>query len=158
MINLQPDSLKVTKSLIDCYREEVVNKAECWLGKDLPYAKEVIVEEFDIRFKAHIYYSVEKVATEQALLFEKIVEYEKALSLMTEIPKTSYAKYFKISKKEKKLEFARDIEKINQEISRLGFFVIAETDFRATSKGILEAYRKRDMIEKAFDEIKNELN
>ena len=72
-----PNSLKVTKSLIDCYREEVVSKAECWLGKDLPYAKEVIIEEFDIRFKAHIYYSVEKLATEQALLLERIEEYEK---------------------------------------------------------------------------------
>ena len=36
--------------------------------------------------------------------------------------------------------------------------MIAETDFKKTTAEILELYRRRDVIEKSFDNLKNELD
>ena len=36
--------------------------------------------------------------------------------------------------------------------------MIAETDFKKTTAEILEIYRRRDVVEKSFDNLKNELD
>lgn len=155
-----PNSLKLTKGLIDKYRGEIVNRSECRVEKGI-YAKGVIMEEFGIRFKVHLYYSPSKAATEEALLFERIEQYEQALKDMTEPPPRSlrYDRYFKINRsKDGGLGFVRDKDKIDLELSRLGFFLLLETDFRSTSEEILAIYRRRDVVEKSFDELKNGLD
>jgi len=43
--------------------------------------------------------------------------------------------------------FIRDKGKIDTAISRLGFFLLFETDFKSTSEEILSLYRRRDIIE-----------
>ena len=156
-----PNSSTFAKELIDKHRSEIVNRSECRLGKDLPYVKSVIKEDFGLRFKAHIYYSPSKAADEENLLFEDIEKCENALRQMSEPPSRTlrYDRYFKINhKKGGGIGFIRDTEKINAIISRLGFFIIVETDFEASSYDILMTYRRRDVVEKSFDELKNELD
>jgi transposase len=156
-----PNSLKVSAMLIDKYRDEIVNHSECRLGKGLPYAKAVIVEEFGIRGKVHIYYSQAKAVQEEELLFERIEKEENALRSMDKAPPKSlrYDKHFKINVNRRGgFGFIRDQEKINKEMSRLGFFLILETDFKSTSEEILTTYRRRDVIEKSFNELKNGLD
>jgi len=155
------NSTLFAKELIDEHRGEIVSRSECRLGKDLPYAKAVIREDLGFRIKAHIYYNPAKAAAEEEMLFEEIERCEHALSEMTEPPsrKLRYDRYFKINrKKDGGLAFIRDAEKINTIISRLGFFIIAETDFEASSYDILMTYRRRDVVEKSFDDLKNELD
>lgn len=80
---------------------------------------------------------------------------------MTEPPPRSlhYDRYFKINRsKDGGVGFIRDTQKINAILSRLGFFVIVETDFEASPLEILLTYRQRDVIEKAFDNMKNDLD
>jgi transposase len=80
---------------------------------------------------------------------------------MSDAPPRSmrYDRHFKINtNKRGGFGFIRDQEKINTEISRLGFFLILETDFKSTSEEILTIYRRRDVIEKSFDELKNGLD
>lgn len=157
-----PNHIRFATELIDRYRGEVVNRSECWLGKDLPYAKAIIVEDLGIRGKVHLYYSPAKAAQEQEGLFARIEEAERALKEMTEIPSKAlrYDRYFKINKGKdgSSFGFIRDQEKINRLISHLGFLLILETDFRSTSEEILMIYRRRDVVEKSFDELKNELD
>lgn len=156
-----PNSTSFAKELIYEHRSEIVNRSECRLGKDLPYAKAVIREDFGVRVKVHIYYSSSKAAAEEDMLFGEIERCENALNEMTEPPPRNlrYDRYFKINrKKDGGLAFIRDTEKINAIISRLGFFVIAETDFEASSYEILMTYRRRDVVEKSFDDLKNELD
>ena len=52
----------------------------------------------------------------------------------------------------------RNYEAIDKELRTCGFFLIAETDFKKTTAEILEIYRRRDTIEKSFDNLKNELD
>ncbi|NJD02587.1 MAG: transposase [Ruminiclostridium sp.] len=156
-----PNSSSFSKELIDKYRNEIVNRSECRLGKDLPYVKSAIREDFGMRLKAHIYYSPSKAADEENILFADIEKCENALRQMTETPSRSlrYDRYFKINqKKGGGIGFIRDTEKINTIISRLGFFIIVETDFEASSYDILMTYRRRDVVEKSFDDLKNELD
>ena len=48
------------------------NTARGGLGKNLPYAKAVIREDFGMRVKAHIYYSPDKAAVEEEILFNDV--------------------------------------------------------------------------------------
>lgn len=156
-----PNSTSFAKELIDKYRNQIVNRSECRLGKDLPYAKAVIREDFGMRVKAHIYYNPTKAAAEEEILFDELERCERTLNEMTEPPPRTlhYDRYFKINrKKEGGFGFIRDSEKINAIISRLGFFIIVETDFEASSYEILMTYRRRDVVEKSFDDLKNELD
>ena len=156
-----PNSSLFAKELIGKYRNQIVNRSECRLGKNLPYAKAVIREDFGMRVNAHIYYGPAKAAAEEDILFDDLERCERALSEMSEPPARSlhYDRYFKINrKKEGGVGFIRDNEKINAIISRLGFFIIVETDFEASSLEVLMTYRQRDVVEKSFDELKNELD
>ena len=156
-----PNSLKFSREMIDRYRGEIVNRSECRLGKGLPYAKSVIVEEFGIRGKLHIYYSPAKALAEEEVLYDRIEKEEQALLEMKQAPPKSkrYEKHFEINEnKDGGFSFSKDQEKINAAISRLGFFLILETDFKSTSEEILNLYRRRDTIEKTFDELKNGLD
>ena len=72
-----------------------------------------------------------------------------------------YDRYFKINRSDKNdcgFGFIRDQEKIDRLISRVGFFLLLETDFNSTSEEVLMLYRRRDMVEKSFNELKNELD
>lgn len=156
-----PNSSLFAKELIDKYRNQIVNRSECRLGKNLPYAKTVIREDFGIRVKAHIYYNPTKAAGEEEILFGDIERCEQALNEMSEPPARNlhYDRYFKINRsKDGRLGFIRDNDKINTIISRLGFFIIVETDFKASSLEILMTYRRRDVVEKSFDNLKNDLD
>jgi len=156
-----PNSNNFTKELIDKYRNQIIGRSECRLGKDLPYAKSVIRNDFGMRVNAHIYYSSAKATAEENNLFEEIEKCEKALSEMDEAPAKNlrYDRYFKINRgKNGGFGFIRDNKKIDACLSRLGFFVIIETIFTETSLKILETYRERDVIEKSFDNLKNDLD
>ena len=52
----------------------------------------------------------------------------------------------------------RNHKAIDEALSMCGFFVIGETDFKKTSAEILEIYRRRDVVEKSFDNLKNSLD
>ena len=156
-----PNSIKFASQIIDKYRNEIVNRSECRLGKGLPYAKSVIVEEFGVRAKVHIYYSPSKAVLEEESLYERIDKEEQALiGMATAPPKAKrYDRHFKINRsKDGGFGFIRDQDKINAEISRLGFFLLLETDFKSTSEEILSTYRRRDAVEKTFGELKNGLD
>lgn len=156
-----PNSSFFAKDLIDKYRNQIVNHSECRLGKNLPYVKAVIREDFGMRLKAHVYYNPAKAAAEEEMLFDELERCERALSEMSDSPARNpyYDRYFKINRaKDGSIAFIRDKEKINTIISRLGFFIIVETDFEISSLDVLMTYRQRDVVEKSFDDLKNELD
>ena len=111
--------------------------------------------------KIHLYYDPEKALRESGALYELLESQENDLRGMEEPPdrKLHYDKYFYINRsKEGKLGFVRNYKAIDEELRSCGFFLIAETDFKKTTAEILEIYRRRDTIEKSFDNLKNELD
>lgn len=156
-----PGALKYCTELIKKHRDEIVNHSECMLGRGLPYGKAYEVTELGFRMKVHLYYDPDKAARESEALYELLDRQENDLRGMEEPPekKLRYDRYFFINRsKDGKLGYTRNHKAINEQLERCGFFLIAETDFRKTSAEILNIYRTRDVIEKSFDELKNELD
>ena len=73
--------------------------------------------------------------------------------------KLHYDRYFYINRtKTGGVGYRRNMEAINKALSRCGFFLIGETDFKKTTAQILEIYRRRDVVEKSFDNLKNDID
>ncbi len=156
-----PGSLKYVKELIKKHRNEIVNVSENMLGKGLPYGKKYETNELGFRMNVHVYYDPVKALRDSENLYELIEREENELNNMDEPPERSlhYDKYFFINRsKDGKLGFVKNHKAIDEALSMCGFFVIGETDFKKTTAEILEIYRRRDVIEKSFDDLKNELD
>lgn len=155
-----PQSLSYVKDLISKRGKEIVNSSECMIGKGL-FAKKYESNALGFRMNVHLYYDSFKAATERETLFELIEQQENDLKSMEEPPdkKYHYDKFFFINRsKDGRLGFTKNHKAIDEALEQCGFFLIAETDFRRSSGEILEIYRKRDVIEKSFDNLKNEID
>ena len=156
-----PDSLKYCQEVIEKHGPELINHSEYRLGPGQPYGKSYESTALGFRMKIHLYYDPAKALRESASLYELLESQENDLKGMEEPPdkKLHYDKYFYINRsKDGKLGFVRNYEAIDKELRTCGFFLIAETDFKKTTAEILEIYRRRDTIEKSFDNLKNELD
>ena len=94
-------------------------------------------------------------------LYELIERQENDLRNMDEPPdrKLRYDRFFFINRsKDGKLGFIRNHKAIDEQLEKCGFFLIAKTDFKKTTAEILEIYCRRDVVEKCFDSLKNELD
>lgn len=156
-----PMSLKYCRELVASHRDEIVNRSECYLGNGKPYGKSFVVEQMGFRMKVHIYYDPYKAVRDSGNLYEEIEKQEAELGEMEEPPdkKLHYDRYFYINRsKDGKLGFRRNPAAIDQALSMCGFFLIGETDFKKTTAQILEIYRRRDIVEKSFENLKNGLD
>lgn len=156
-----PNSLKYCSDLIKKHRTEIVNRSSCMLGKGMPYGKAYEINELGFRMKVHLYYDPDKALQDSEALYELLERQENDLKNMEEPPdkKLKYDRYFYINRsKNGKLGFIRNHKAIDEQLEKCGFFVIAETDFKKTTAEILNIYRRRDVIEKSFDNLKNELD
>jgi len=156
-----PGSLKYCRDLIEKHRNEIVNKSECYLGTGKPYGRAYETEELGFRMRVHVFYDPDKAAHDGRLLHEEIERMENELLEMDEPPARTlhYDRYFFINRsKEGKLAFRRNPDAIDKALAQCGFFLIAETDFKKTTAEILEIYRRRDVVEKSFDDLKNDLD
>lgn len=156
-----PGSLKYCYDIIKKHRTELINHSECKLGRGLPYGKVYEVTELGFRMKVHLYYDPDKALHESEALYELLERQENDLKGMEEPPdrKLHYDKYFFINRsKDGKLGYIRNHKAIDEQLERCGFFLIAETDFKKSTREILEIYRNRDVVEKSFDNLKNGLD
>ncbi len=154
-----PSSLKYCSEIIAKYGDEIKNHSAYRLGHGLPYGKKYETNALGFRMNVHLFYDNEKAIKEINSLYELIDAQENDLKNMEEPPdkKLRYDKYFFINRtKDGKLAFKRNDEAIDARIAQCGFFLIAETDFKKTTAEILDIYRHRDVIEKCFDDMKNE--
>mgnify|MGYP003539607707 FL=1 len=136
-----PGHMKLCTELIDKYRMEIVNQAECYLGKGMPYGKAYDITESDYRMRVHLYYDPYKAVAESERLYEEIERQEKELAQMETPPdrKLHYDRYFYINRtKNGGLGYRRNIEAINKALSRCGFFLFWVIDFKKTTAQILE--------------------
>lgn len=156
-----PGSLKYARELIQKHGQEIVNHSEYLLGPGLPYGKSYETEALGFRMRVHLYYDPEKALRESTALYELLEAQENDLKSMKEPPDKNlhYDKYFYINRsKDGKLGYIRNYTAIDEALQHCGFFLIGETDFKKTTAEILEIYRRRDVVEKSFDSLKNELD
>lgn len=154
-----PSSLKYCKELVKTYGREVKNHSQYRLGQGLPYGKKYEISPLGFRMNVHMFYDGEKALKEINALYHYVDAQENDLKNITELPdrKLGYDKYFLINRtKDGRLAFKRNNKAIDEQIEMCGYFLIAETDFKKSTEEILNIYRQRDVVEKSFNELKNE--
>lgn len=156
-----PDSLKYIRELIEKHRGELINRSENHLGMGMIYGKAYETTALGFRMRVHLYYDPQKAAMESERLYSELERIENELRQMEEPPdrKLHYDKYFYINRaKDGRLGYTKNHKAIDEALSLCGFFVIGETDFKKTTAEILMLYRRRDVVEKSFDNLKNSLD
>lgn len=108
----------------------------------------------------HIIYNPDKQVDEQKILYSTIERLENELKELKEIPEklNKYEKFFNINIKDGKIIYQLNNEKIKKGLFTAGYVVFLTSDLRLTPIEVLEIYRNKDVIEKNFDDLKNELD
>ena len=67
--------------------------------------------------------------------------------------------YFKVKKQpQSSLSFELDKDKVNKMISRAGFFILLSSNANHCCREMLKVYREKDVIEKNFHQLKNDID
>ena len=108
----------------------------------------------------HIYYNVDKAAEDQRNFFDKLARLQSELLTDNRVEKheKDYEKYFIVKKTPKrgnKVTTKDDV--IHQAKRYFGYFAIASNEVKDTWEA-LSLYRMKDIVEKAFSNLKERLN
>lgn len=164
-----PFTVKKVKQLVQENKRELglSNNAFSCNNEILYYVKDkYILDEKNI-FDAHIYFNEKSQIDQKQVILEKIIQFHSKIENIrfenkkqfddyreSEIP-SGLKDYFRFDRLTKKA--GRNNKAIEKAITRLGTFVIA-TNHEISKESVLSFYRKKDMIEKMFDVVKNELD
>gem|GEM_PF-5852535 len=131
------------------------------IGMDGIYAVSTPRKILGTMLTAHIFYSPQKRALEEEALYARVSRLEiepNTMKRMKKLPK-KYSELFKIESGGNAVtSFTRDFDKIDTQLAQKGYFVLATNDERLTSAEVLRVYRNKDVIEKAFSSMKNQLD
>jgi transposase len=109
----------------------------------------------------NVYYSSELADNKRKDLFRSIEAQEetlKQLKCVSDREIKKYRAYFSIKiNEDRSITFKRNFDKIDEAIKNLGFFcLLTNTDLNASE--VLDKYRRKDVIEKGFDDVKNHID
>jgi transposase len=108
----------------------------------------------------HIYHSSGLAERQNKELFRLVESYEETLSQLKELTRKEvkrYSAFFDIKQSVGGLSFSRNYDKIDKSAKNHGFFCLLSNSNRNSGEALL-TYRRRDMIEKEFDDLKNHLD
>ena len=121
--------------------------------------KGLVVEDdrYGFRSKIHLFYANSKIADEERIFKEKLARWEDVLREGKDIKEAE--DYFIITDYGDGVRTVdRNHDAIDDKIRNLGYFLMMTTDMRKAPEDILDVYRRKDIIEKSFDELKNDLD
>lgn len=150
-----------TTKLIDQTRESI-RTASNWIAECEMYGTCVDYEIYGIPVKAHIFFDQEKSANEEKELYARLERLETELNKLQKSKKLikKYTDFFDVTSEgsSEALNFEKNIEKINDKLTRMGYVVFITTDLTCTPTELIEIYRNRDTVEKSFENLKNDLD
>lgn len=109
----------------------------------------------------HVMYDSDKRNDAENILMARIMrkkkEFEEYVLKYNRMPKDleKYEKYFKINKRTKTISLLDDV--IEEEMKNEGYMVIISNDL-TNVKDVFTTYRRKDVVEKSFDNMKNDLD
>jgi transposase len=115
-------------------------------------------DRYDFRSKIHLFFSNGKIADEERLFKEKLARWEETLRDGGNVKAAE--DYFEVSDNvsDNARVVTRNHDAIDEKIHNMGYFLMMTTDLHRTPEDILGIYRRKDIIEKSFDELKNDLD
>jgi transposase len=163
-----PFTLKLAKELI-ANNIDVKNPENMFqYNEEILFHKAVPTSIKGHDFTAHIFFNEKAEVDQRHLFYSKLLSYEAKINknefkdqkafetyVDGEIS-ANYKTYFCYDKTKKTV--ARNEDKINEYLSKLGFFIIISSKPNLSQEDLLSFYRNKDKVEKIFDNTKNELN
>jgi transposase len=140
----------------DVYR---YSTAEKWSYVDRDKKGDVVAEE-ERRIYVHVYYNGQRAEDEKARFNRALSLTESAIlsgSELTDPQQAMCQKYLRVSETPKrgfKVEYSE--EDIRKHLDSIGYFVLMTNEIK-DPESALEVYRRKDMVEKAFDNLKERL-
>jgi len=127
-------------------------------SQERPYKGDTIREKR--RMYLHLYYNSEKAAEDEQRLTRKLLSLEKELMTgKTRAENTKlYEKYFKVHKTPVRgIKVEAKQEAIDEAKKNYGYFALISNEVKEPVRA-LEIYRNKDLVEKAFGNLKERLN
>ena len=149
---------KATLAAIDGVREKIVSFRN--LVCNGTYADAVSSRFYGESSVMHVYNNPELGERQRRDLFRIVENMEEELAQLdvtSEKKLKRFTRFFDIELKNGKLSFTRNYDKIDEASKNCGIFCIL-TNSSLTSAEILGIYRRKDALEKGFDDIKNHID
>ena len=138
-----------------------IEKTRNWIPGYNVFGVQLPIELQGREIHAHIYFNPAKRAYD---IMEMTSHIDKLKKELEKVNKAKYATkrftdYFIIDEHSKNsLSFTLDEDKVDEKISRTGFFILLSSEKKLTSEEVLKIYRNKDVIEKNFEQFKNYLD
>jgi transposase len=149
---------KATRKVIDKVREGIVSMRN---RLNNVYALCIRSRFYGVNSIMHIYYDPSLAEQQRSDLQRTVENMEgklKQLAQMTERDIKRYSSFFNIKRNvDGTLSFCRNYDKIDTAARNNGFFCLL-TNKTITSTEVLKVYRRKDVIEKGFDDLKNHID
>ncbi|MDR2971791.1 MAG: transposase [Bacteroidales bacterium] len=150
--------LNAAKKIIDECKDSI-RKAANRINLFDVYALPVDIDLYGFDMKAHVYYDGQKQVLDEKELYAHIERLGAELEKIDKKKRTTkkYTDFFIINE-DGNSSFAQNNDKIDELLSRTGFFILLSNDESLNSTEVLQIYRGKDVIEKNFDQLKNGLD
>jgi len=151
------NGLALSKEIIARYGRKVMSSR---YDIGLTGAKGIAIEDdrYNFRCKIHLFHSTDKIADEERIFKAKLTDWERDLKEGKVVKKAEDYFHVEMSSDKKSIQVTRNHDAIDEKIHNLGYFLMMTTDLNKTPGEVLDIYRKKDVIEKSFDGIKNGLD
>jgi hypothetical protein len=148
---------KTTSSAVDILRERLAKKMELRIAAGV-YGKSIRGCFYGATSNMHVYYSPGLANDHREELIRLVESKEEKLAQLKQLTRKeaqALRRYFVIDlAKDGSFTYSRDDDKINDLVANFGYFCLLSNTGLNTAE-ILEAYRRKDVIEKGFDDLKN---
>jgi len=163
-----PFTLKLSKELITSNLDIKNPQNMFQYNEEILFHKAVPTSIKGHNFTAHIFFNEKTEVDQRHLFYSKLMAYEAKINqnkfenqkayetYVNEEISENYKTYFCYDTSKKTV--VRNEAKINEYLSKLGFFIIISGKTNIPKEDVLSFYRNKDKIEKIFDNTKNELN
>lgn len=153
-----PFSNNFAKQKVDDIRNSI-NSCEnsININNDIVYAETSSVKINNKKVHVHTFYNEQRYIDEKENLYKKIAKLEEVVEKNPNIDIENYSKYLIIERIKKGLLIRKNKEIIENALKYKGYLVILSNDI-SDPREALYIYRTKDKVEKAFDNMKNELD
>ena len=136
-----------------------ISKTEAWdYERKRPYKGDVVKE--DRRIYVHLYFSTERATEDEGAFNRRMVQLRKELVSGQRVAahEKQYAQYFTVKETPKRgIKVESKDDAIEEAASRFGYFALLSNSVK-NPIAALNIYRNKDVVEKAFSDLKGRLN
>jgi transposase len=160
LLSSLPLHLKDAQRILSNYGPSVKQDAH-YLPEEQVYGCCIADTVLDQPVSIYLYYDMEKAAYDTKQFYESLLRTEMELQALkrSQLNRKRYQRYFKIdAKNEQSFTYERDSKAIDDYLKTCGYYILLSTGPNLSPSEALYRYRQKDLVEKQFYQLKNEID